>query len=736
MDNRCELAEGGHSGKHTTRMRNLSTKRWLMIRATIAWIALVSVGAAGAEKKSTARPGHWAFSVPKRPEIPGVTGASWCQTSVDRFVLRRLEQAQLRPAPRASRASLIRRATLDLTGLPPTPEDVASFVEDPSPDAFFRVTERLLESPQYGERWGRHWLDVARYADSGGFETDIFFGHAWRYRDYVVHALNSDKPYDQFIREQIAGDELEPGNPEALLATGLYTTGPVLQEAGMVPGKLEYDQLTDAVDTTGAAFLGLTLGCARCHDHKYDPISQRDYFSLQSFFAASDQFDLDPAGKRLRDRAALVNTQNEFELEQLRSRAKRETDPPLRRSLLRRLGDYYLAKDAQKREEEREFLANIAQKKAELRQPDSLIDGRETYRVALGERCLEGPSLIPTRVLAHRDQSLETRILKRGELDHPGDVVPSAVPAALHGEPCPTNLSPQQRRSALARWIASPQNPLTARIIVNRVWQWHLGQGLVRTPNDFGLRGEPPTHPELLDWMAVEFMEHGWSLKHLHRLILASSTWQMAASADPDTLAQDPGNRLLTRFQPHRLEAEVIWDSLRAISGTLNREMGGLSFAPPLDDQEMIGNFLKWPTSTPSESNRRALYILIKRSFRFPTLSSFDLPDNITSCGLRDITTVPNQALAMLNNRSMVEQAAAFAQRLITEAGANPERVVELAWRYSYGRPISEDERRRSLQFLEMPRNAPSVGESNPFQNALQELCLALFNTNEFIYIQ
>jgi cytochrome c553 len=292
---------------------------------------------------------HWAFRPLQRPAIPSVADASWSQSPVDRFVLARLEKANLSPAPRAAAETLIRRASLDLIGLPPAADEIEQFTADSARDpaaAFSQLVDRLLASPHYGERWGRHWLDVARYADSGGFETDIFFGHAWRYRDYVVRAFNADKPFDRFIKEQIAGDELFPGDAEARLATGLYTTGPVLQEAGMVSGKLEYDQNTDFVDTTGAAFLGMTFACARCHDHKYDPVSQKEYFSLQAIFAASDQVDFAADGTKLRDRAALKNTQKEFEAEQARTRAQRETDPTRRAALLRKAGDAYIEADA------------------------------------------------------------------------------------------------------------------------------------------------------------------------------------------------------------------------------------------------------------------------------------------------------------------------------------------------------------------------------------------------------
>ncbi len=754
---------------------------------------------------------HWAFVRPHRVSLPSVRQIGWVRTPVDLFVLHQLEASGLKPADPASRRTFIRRATLDLTGLPPSPSEVRMFLSDQNADAAGRLVERLLASPRYGERWGRHWLDVARYADSGGFETDLFFGHAWRYRDYVIRAMNADKPYDRFIREQIAGDALD-GDHEAILATGLYTTGPVLQEAGMVTGKLEYDQATDAVDTTGSAFLGLTLGCARCHDHKYDPISQKDYFRLQAIFAASDQFDIQRGVRHPSGRAALNSTLEEFEIEQLKERARREINPEAQRETLRRIGSYAVRRnpalsarlkeskryktlseivrrharaaepspagaggslsgqtatgrdaidlillelgkkalefdgkgsqpDAAHKalateDERRQFLIEHGKKNLVLAKPPDLVEDEAGFLIGEGAKQigLEG-SEIPVRVLGMRERPLETRLLKRGELDHPGQIVEPGFPSKLDRGEAVARLPAKQWRVALADWIASKQNPLTARVLVNRIWQGHFGEGLVRTPNDFGLKGERPTHPELLDWLAVDFMEEGWSLKRLHRLIMLSSTYQMASAADSEILRRDPGNRLLTRFQPRRLEAEAIWDSLRFVSGMLRTEMFGLPVAPQLDDQEQIGNFLRWPASTPEEANRRGIYLLVRRSFRFPMLSAFDLPDNVASCARRDVTTIPNQALTLMNNRSIREQAGAFASHLLREAGTDPELLVTLAWERAYGRQVTALERQRAVDFLGS-NEAFFEGAGDPMRQKVEALCLALFNTNEFIYAE
>ncbi len=614
---------------------------------------------------------HWAFVPPRKPPVPkvGAPGAN----PIDAFVLDRLGNAGLKPAAPAAREALLRRATLDLTGLPPSPEEVEAFVKDPAPDAWEKVADRLLASPHYGERWGRHWLDVARFADSGGFETDIFYGSAWRYRDYVIRSFNADMPFDRFVKEQIAGDELFPGARGALVATALFAVGPVLQEADMVPGQLDYDWLTDAVDTTGSAFLGLTLGCARCHDHKYDPVSQKEYFGLQAIFAASDLFDFKADGTPLRGHVALKKTEAEFE--QARKKVAPKKQP----------GDYD-----------------------------------------------EYPE-IPMRGLGPRPKPLNVRLLKRGELSAPDEVVEPGLPARLGG-PGAGRVPAEKARTALAKWIASEHNPLTARVVVNRVWQGHFGAGLVRTPNDFGTRGERPTHPDLLDWLAVEFVKEGWSLKKLHRRILLSDTYQMSSTASAEALRRDPDNRLLSHFRPRRVEAEVVWDAMRVAAGTLDRRMHGLPVFPPLDARELIGNYKKWPAGPPEDANRRAVYVVARRSFRFPALGAFDPPENATSCGQRDHTIVANQALALLNQRSVHEQAGAFADRLLRETNRTPEAVAARAWLVAYGRPITPDEREVAIAFLRA-REKAAEDATDARKRAVTDLCVALFNTNEFIYL-
>jgi hypothetical protein len=644
--------------------------------------AWVKVGAAWPEgvviRPPAGTSAAWAFEpVPRVEPPPDPDG--WSANPVDRFVRAKQRDRGLTPTGPADRRALIRRLTFDLTGLPPTPEEVAHFLADRSPAAYERLVERLLASPHYGERWARHWLDVVRYADTSGFEADLLYRSAWRYRDYVVRALNADKPWDRFIQEQVAGDELWPGDAEAAQATGLYCVGPALPDAAMIERQLEYEWLIDAADTTGAAFLGLTVGCARCHDHKYDPITQKDYFALQAFFAGSDR----PFPDKIR--------------------------------LLRIKGLNGLLSDAPV--------------------PKALLnDQRCTVRTeeATGFR------------LFHRRQPFEVRLLHRGELSKPRELVAPAFPSALLPTSAPPELAKVAaggRRAVLARWLTDAENPLTARVLVNRVWGWHFGRGLVRTPNDFGAQGEPPTHPELLDWLARDFVEHGWSLKRLHRQILLSNTYRMQSAAGGRGLQVDPENRLLWHFPRRRLEGEAIRDALLACAGTLNRSASGPPVVPPLGRDELTGLFgvrEKWPvTKDPAQHTRRSVYLLVRRTFVYPLFAAFDPPEVMVSCPRRQQTAVPTQALALFNSPLAREQAEAFARRLLRECGPRPEPLVSRAWLLAFGRDATPAETDRAVAFLQRrapgPARTPTAAARQ--QAALADLCLALFNANEFIYV-
>jgi hypothetical protein len=605
---------------------------------------------------------HWSLE-PLGQAAPPPDPSGWSTSPIDRFLRAKQQQRGLAPAARADRRTLIRRVTFDLVGLPPTPEEVEAFLADHARAAWARVVDRLLASPQYGERWGRHWLDVVRYGDTGGFESDALYPSAWRYRDYVIRSLNADKPFDRFIQEQVAGDELWPRDPEAILGTGMYCVGPILEESAMVSGQLEHEWLTDAVDTTGAAFLGLTLGCARCHDHKYDPITQKDFYAMQAIFAASDR----PYSPKIRLRR--IKGLNGL-LSEAPVPEKLKNDP-----------------------------------RCTLQTED---------KVGFG--------------LFHRQQPLPVRHLHRGELNKPREVIAPAIPPALlTPNSKPDFTAPLKRRAALAQWLTTPDNPLTARVLVNRVWGWHFGQPLVRTPNDFGRQGEPPVHTELLDWLARDFMAHGWSLKHLHRRILFSSAYQMQSIAQGNGIKVDPENRLVWHFPRRRLEGEAIRDSMLACAGTLNSKSFGPAVVPPLSREELTGLFdtkEKWPvTKDASQYTRRSIYLVVRRTFTYPMLAAFDPPEVMTSCPGRMKTIVPTQALALLNSPLAREASAAFAQRLVKECGNDPEKLAARAWLLAFGRPISGEEKERMVAFLKKRTDA------------LPDLCLVLFNANEFIYI-
>ena len=599
---------------------------------------------------------HWAFEPLRLPPIPipqQSSNANWVQTPVDRFIAVGLEKESLEPAPAASRFELLRRVCFDLTGLPPSPDRIRAFLSDTRPDAYPILVDELLGSNAYAERWARHWLDVVRYSDSGGFETDILYEQAWHYRDYVIGSFASNKPIDRFLMEQVAGDELWPDeNQEMSNAVALWTLGPWPNALDQYPEMLEYVRRTDQVSTFGEAMLGLTVGCANCHNHKYDPISQRDYFGLEAIFAASETWDRNTNKKGW----------------------------------------------------------------------------------AQGERN-------HYRIFRHASTPTPIRLLGRGELSKPRGQIAPSIPAFFPdgGELASGEGENLQRRAALAKWLVSPSNPLTARSFVNRVWQWHFGKAIAATPNDLGLKGAAPTHPELLDWLTVDFCQSGWDLKHLHRHLLLSATYQQSVHRSHKAMQIDPENRLLSSFPSRRLSAEEVWDHLHASAGSLELKSYGAPFVPALSEEEMLGIYdieqkaaKKWPVT--QEQNRRAIYILNRRSFRFPFFEAFDPPNNSVSCPTRQTTTVPAQCLTMLNNTIVASQATAMSQRLIREAGEQESSQIQLAWLLAYSREISEEELQAAKDFLEQTRSSyQAKGIDRVSERALADLCLAIFNTSEFI---
>jgi hypothetical protein len=698
-------------------------------------------------------PTHWAFRKLTRPEPPArdsLKHTERVRNPIDQFVLQRLEAAGLEPAPQAERATLVRRAYFDLLGLPPTPEQVQAFLKDDSPQAWPKLINTLLASKHYGERWARHWLDVARYADSGGYETDIYYRNAWRYRDYVVKSFNDDKPYHVFVQEQIAADELWPDNLdldprrvylvsdekrrhlEARVATGFYTLGPRVHESGLDAKRLCYETLTDQVDTTASAFLGLTLGCARCHDHKFDPFTQEDYFSLQAIFATAREVEL-----------PLWNSMDEADWRQHYPRvvAVEEARKAYRLFEAQTQGKP-LSKEHQARKQE--LLNAIAQ--AVLGLPEK----------SAGQGAIDYVGLmhIPVASVLEREQPELIKpvfVLKRGELQKPGRQVQPALPATLAKETStPSELSrPFGSRKELALWLTRADHPLTARVFVNRVWQWHFGRGIVETPNDFGAMGQPPSHPELLDWLATRFVADGWKIKDLHRLIMNSATYQQASQYGSERhLEADPDNRLLWRMNRRRLEAEALWDAVHASAGTLNPEMGGRPVIPPLAADEIASLRDKWHwvvSADPAQHNRRGIYLLVRRNFKFPMFEVFDTPVNSVSCPVRDVTTVAPQALWGLNNKSVFRQALHLAGRVVKEAGGERAAEVDRAWRIALGRAPTAEEAAsavRLLEALERDKTEPLKDCPKSLQavppgrgQALAKLCLALFNLSEFAFI-
>ena len=697
---------------------------------------------------------HWAWKKPVRSPVPTVRGAQPANP-IDAFVRARLDAAGLSPAPPASREHLLRRVTFDLTGLPPTPEEVTAFVNDSSPEAWEKVIDRLLASPRYGERWGRHWLDLARYADTNGYEFDEPRPDAWRYRDYVIRSFNADKPFDRFVLEQLAGDEAFPGDRDALTATGFNLLGPDMTDASD-QAQRRLNTLNDMTDTAGLAFLGLTVGCARCHDHKYEPIPQVDYFRLQAFFAPADfRRDLSVASPEERKKYEAAAREYEASTRAIRDEIAALEGPPRTHLFEAKLAK--LSEEAQtahhttpeKRtggQQEQVAQTERLVKVTDAEVAKSLTADERTKLTALRDRLkafdAKKPALLPVAMgLTDRPgPPPKTYLLERGELaNKAAEVQPGfvsvllaggkAVPAAVEAAPNSTG-----RRLALAKWIAGSDNPLTARVIVNRLWQHHFGKGIVRTPSDFGVRGERPTHPELLDWLTCELTDPtkptdscrgaspgaSWSLKRMHKLMLLSETYRQTTRVSPEAAAKDPDNALLSRMDRHRLEGEAVRDTLLAVSGRLNPKAGGPGVVLPEAAGAAGGSRPVTATSDPSEYTRRSVYLLARRNLRHPFLEAFDLPDSNLSCPRRERSTTAPQALALLNATEANTAAKALADRLTKEATSEADRI-DRAYRLTLGRAPTAVEHERATVFL---RGSP-----------LSELCRALFNLNEFVYL-
>lgn len=692
---------------------------------------------------------HWSFNRVLRPAIPQVADAACVRNPIDAFVLAKLESHRWRPNGPAAPGHLLRRMYLDVIGLPPTIDEQARAANSDASVLLDQLVDELLARPEYGERWGRHWLDLVRYAETNGYERDGTKPDVWRYRDYVIQSLNQDKPYNRFILEQLAGDELPDASTETVIATGYYRLGPWDDEPAD-PKEDRYEQLEDMVNTTSQVFLGMTLACARCHNHKFEPYSTLDYYRMAAIF---NTLQRPQAGRT--DLGAPAGNREQLAREVARDQAiqalQREIDQRRATFQTTYLTDYRgkLPSDAVAAFRTSPDQRDEAQKKL-ITQHQPALD--EEVTAALPEDIRS-----EMRDFERQQQALKaatpdlprgyffteprpnppvTHVLLRGKATAPGAVAEPGFPNVLVAKqpqfPA-SSAATSQRRLTLANWIASPDNPLTARVIVNRVWQFHFGEGLVRTPSDFGVMGYPPTHPELLDWLADWFVhEGGWSIKKLHRLLLTSNTYRMSKAWNAEYGAADPANERLWRMPYRRLDVEPLCDAMLIATGQLNRQMGGPSMYPFVPRQALEGHSdpaAIWKPFDERDASRRTVYSFIKRSMVVPMLEVLDLCDTTRSAAQRNVTSVAPQALAMLNGDFVNRQSQHLARRLEREAGPDRRAQIVLAWRLTLCREPADREVVAMLRFLEESRQAlPDEHQ------ALVQMCRALFNLNEFAY--
>jgi hypothetical protein len=717
---------------------------------------------------------YWAFKLPVQAAVPN-SGPN----PIDAFLEQARQKHGLIAAPRADRLTLVRRAYLDLIGLPPTPAEVKAFMADTTPGAWDRLIDTLLASPHYGERYGRHWLDVARYADSGGYEYDTNRPNAWRYRDYVVRSFNDDKPYNVFLKEQIAGDEVEWKSDDTLIATGFLRAGPRVKFREKDNPERRFDYLDEIIGTIGKGTMGLTVNCARCHNHKFDPIAQKDYYALEASLFGYVETEV-PLAPRAEAEAYTRKNDDITAKQQALKNAIAQIDRPYRTRLelaqikkqfpdnvwraiekpeeQRTAGEKLLAEQvihavtvrpadiqalmtpaelARRKTLSDQVAALEKQRPAPLPMAEIVTDGDWRF-TPMGEgddtiscpKCRITPA---TGSFLHtgpgRYEPPPSYFLIRGDVEsHGSQMKPGFIQVATIGNP-PTEMPPADghtsgRRRALAEWIASPQNPLTARVIVNRIWQKHFGRGIVATLENFGKMGEPPTHQELLDWMAVEFMNRGWSIKQLNRLIMTSQAYQMASAYEnPSDAQNDPDDKYLWRFRQQRLDAEIVRDSLLAVGGNLNPAIGGPAVFPFMP-KELLGSQFRgtWKNMPDGpEVWRRSVYVYQRRSLPYPMFDTFDHPDMNVTAGARNVSTVPTQALTLLNNPFVLSQAQRMADRVSLEA-RDPSSQVRLAYEIALARPPTEDETKVGLDLIS--------------RYSLVDLTHVIVNLNEFLYLR
>ncbi len=741
---------------------------FITFSAVSAGLLLAASGTPGKDPFTPAQRKFWAFQPVQRTSPPAVKHHEWVANPIDAFVTSKLDAKDLQPAAQADRVTLIRRLSFDLIGIPPTPDEVDQFVADKSPNAYEKVVDRLLASPHYGERWARHWLDLARYAESEGFKSDETRPNAWRYRDYVIKSFNENKPYDRFVKEQIAGDELWPNDPSARVATAFNRHYPDESNARNLMQRRQ-EILNDITDTVGSTFLAMTYGCARCHTHKFDPILHTDYYRLQAFFAntaADDEIPMISPSDMANFRAKKAIWENETK--PIRDQIALLLEPK-KHKILKDFVDKYpeeiqaaIAKPAAERTPFEWQM--YAKAKPYLTIDDDAAaktlskDDKKKYEGLLGDLKRfssidpgEAPIGIGMRDLSAKAPA--THRLNVGAWDAPQEEVqPGFLSIIDPDEPKiapPAGLNTTGRRTALANWIASPENPLTARVMVNRIWSYHFGQGIAPAPSDFGAMGGKPTHPELLDWLASEFVRSGWDIKRMHKLIVTSNTYRQSSGFNEVAAKQDPRDKLLWRFPRERLEGEVIRDSALSVAGLLNDEMSGPSVFPELPEGagKPRGG---WKVSEPAERNRRSVYIFVRRNARYPMLEAFDMPDTHESCGRRNQTITAPQAMTLLNSKVSLEWSQALAGRVLKEAGTDPKAQIEDAYRLAYGRRPDGSEKDTLLTFfakqkdliaerastgqkLALPTLMPA-GYDPAHAAALVDFCQMLLNSNEFVY--
>jgi hypothetical protein len=742
---------------------------------TVMGLAVASLGALVAAESGTAKDpftpaqrSYWAFQPVRRTNPPAVKHAEWAASPIDSFIGAKLEAKGLQLSPAADKVTLLRRVSFDLIGLPPTPQEVDAFVADKSPKAYETVVNRLLASPRYGERWARHWLDLARYAESEGFKSDETRPNAWRYRDYVIKSFNENKPYDRFMKEQIAGDELWPNDPQARIATAFSRHYPDESNARNLMQRRQ-EILNDITDTVGSTFMAMTYGCARCHTHKFDPIQHTDYYRLQAFFAntaADDEIPL-MSSKEIADFQAKKDIWNE-KTKPIREQIGALLEPK-KKQILKEFVDKYpdeiqavIAKPAAERTPFEWQM--YAKAKPYLTIDDdaaakalSAAD-KKKYQALLSELkqfAAIDPGELPVGIGMHdiSDKAPAIHRLNAGAYDAPAEEVqPGFLSIINANDPKivpPVGVNSTGRRTALANWLANPENPLPARVMVNRIWSYHFGQGIAPAPSDFGLMGGKPSHPELLDWLASEFVQSGWDMKHMHKLMVMSATYRQSSNYNEVAAKEDPRNKLMWRFPRERLEGEVIRDSALSVSGLLKEHVGGPSIFPelPLGAGKPRGG---WKVSEESERNRRSVYIFVRRNARYPMMEAFDMPDTHESCGRRNQTITAPQAMTLLNSKVSLEWSQAFAGRVLKEAGTDPNAQVEDAYRLAYGRRPDGTEKDTVLTFLTKQQGLIAERSSTGGKLALPTLmpegydatrgaalvdfCQMLLNSNEFVY--